>query len=1054
MLCLSPPPRIRMLSRSLPLLFVALLATPAAAQSIPTLTLGASATVNLVPPGEIAADGKPISLTVLVTDENGDLANGVNFRGSSATAGRLDPDCPQVGPGLYRCGFSPPEGAGKGSSELRIRVRLASGTELSAKYPLELAGAAEARIAMSAVPERPVIGRDASSQLTFTLTDARGTPVGGLPLAAQANLGSVGDVIEQGSGVYTATYTPPTAPFPQVAIVSVFTRDDPESTYGFFRIPLTGAVAYPVETRRPGAQITFKIGDRTFPTVVADATGKASVPIEVAPGQRKAQVDLVETTGAKSSLEIDLMVPPSNRLAIGGLPEFLPADGEATARIRFFVVDPRGRPADGQTVQASVSQGKISAVKFIGDGKYEAQYKAPQLDAAARVTLTASLAGEEAVSQATTEFGLEPGGPAQVVLEANPASLTPKDKKVTLTARLLNDQGAPFTGSQSVEFRTPDGPVGSPKVVSPGVFSVEIPAAWNERVPVAALAAIRGNRQAVSSLVALPLEDQVLTGQKMPISVLTLDRYGNPVADVPVNVAVRSGGGSVTGSVQTDARGIGTVLFTAGQLAGIAIVDFTTAGVTYSAPLWQGLERKKNFEFPVSGGRQQGRILAKWRKLRGTVVVGKEAVPVAVVEPVTTGSPWGAQPTETANTVEADAGSVSTAGKAADIQLSVLPSSVPTTGGTVNVLVRVIDASGILVAGENVILLADGGRISNKVDNGDGTFSAILTVPGDIGKPTIQVTATRPQGDVASFVNVSVGGAAVAAAQPQPTAKPKKEKKAKAATDDARLARRFARVLLGWSAGGYTYSATPCEANSEGCVGPSDSELDQYEFLKAEGEAPIVESFFVQGEIYPANDLFDLLSLGVGAGYSRLGYRTDFPLSGAASDAPYCEQNFCDGMSFVNVDFLARFSLLRAKGPLDLRVRVGYSFQDVVVFRNIYHADTDTTSQEFETAGVHGVRLGLGGEYTIIPQVRPHVDYTMTIGAGLTDGQGNSGPMNAGITSNQLNLGVALFPIGPLMFDVSYDMVIRGLGLNTSETQRGNIDEAAHSLRLGVGVAF
>ena len=58
----------------------------AAAQRASTITLGASADAQLVPPGPIKADGSRIQLTVVVIDSTGSLASEARFRGSHRCA--------------------------------------------------------------------------------------------------------------------------------------------------------------------------------------------------------------------------------------------------------------------------------------------------------------------------------------------------------------------------------------------------------------------------------------------------------------------------------------------------------------------------------------------------------------------------------------------------------------------------------------------------------------------------------------------------------------------------------------------------------------------------------------------------------------------------------------------------------------------------------------------------------------------------------------------------------------------------------------------------------
>ncbi len=1056
-----------MLRRSLALVAFALLllpVLPAGAQQVPTLTLGSAASIHLIPPGEIGADGKKISLTVLVTDESGGLANGVRFRGTGASAGRIDQDCPQVGPGLYSCGYVTPDRAVTGA-EFRFRARLESGNEISASFPVDVVPRSRARIAFNANPPEIVLTKDPSSSISFTVTDEAGNAIEGLDLRATANVGQVQTITANGGGSYSALYVPPTTPFPQVALISVWDAGRPGNIFGFFRVPLVGNINYPVDARAAGVTLIFTVGDRTFPPVTSDDSGKASVPIIVPPGVRYASVELIQTNGAKTTQQIDLQPPGFNRVAIGGVPVFLPADGEKQARIRVFAVDSKGRPADGQDIVLSASAGSVGAPRFIGNGLYEATYTAPWADAASTVTVTASLKGLEASSTDSVEIGLEPAPPSSLSLTASPDQITPNDKKSTLTASLLDDNGGPARGKNTVEFRTAEGPIRNPKAQGKAVYTADVPVTWNVRTRVQALASVRGNRQAVRQLVALPLSDWVMTGQKVPITVLSLDQYGNPVADVAVNCSVQGGGGSVTGSVQTDARGIGTVVYTAGPLAGLGSVQFTTSDTSYTAPVWQSPEPMKAFKFPVSGGQRQGRTLAKWKKLHATVDLGQvpEAV-VATAEPVTGGGgAWGAGGETAATPVGTDSGSVGSAGAAASIQVSSIPSSVAETGGVVNILVKVVDATGILAPGNNVILIADGGTISGKTDNGDGTFSAVLTVPPDTGKTSIQVTATRPEGDIAGFAKVQIGEAVAVA--PTKTKKPKKAKAVAPSGDPGeRGKRRWGEAWAGWTPGGYTYDANPCVEGSDPCEAPADADLDAYDFLKVEirgaegtGAMPVPGSFTVGGEIFPGGDaIAGMVGIGARAQFSRLSYTTDFAASSGDGDS-HCANNFCDGMSFFNLDAQVRFALIKDKGPLDIVIRpVGYSFQDVVLFRRLYDASTDSREPRWETIGLHSVRSGFGARYTIIPMLRAHVDYNITWAGGAT--LGDASFTVPGVTNHNVALGMTVFPFKGLLVDATYDMTTRSMGLQFANeegvAQRGQIREQAHTLRLSAGWAF
>ncbi len=1040
--------------------FLIALAGPAAAQGIPTLTLGTSSSVSLVPPGKITADGKRISLVFVVADEKGTLADGVKWKGSSATLGRFDGECSQVARGTYSCPYVTPEEAGIGTADLKVKAKLATGSTLEASFPIVLTHEIKAKIAFASQPEKLILTQDPSSQLLFTITSPSGRPVDGLKLQATSNVGEVQAMAPLGGGRYSAIFVPPATQFPQVATVTVWDATEPERVFSFFRIPLIGKVAYPVDARQAGVTLVFKVGDQTFPPAVTDATGVARVPILVPPGVSEAQVEMITPTGSRNTQRIDLQVPPFNRLSLGGLPSFVPADGKSEARVRIFVVDKVGRPADGVPVMVTASLGTISPAQFLGNGLYESVWRAPLLETASKATISAAIQGEEAVSQDAAEIALEPGLPESISVTVDPSVITPSVNKVTLTATVLSEEGKPV-GGHGVEFRTADGPVKNPKSVSPGVLSAELPVTWNVKTPMQAILATRGNRQPVHAIVALPLTDLVLTNQKVPVTVIAVDRFGNPVANVPINAAVISGGGSVTPSVQTDKAGLGPVLYSAGPLVGLAVLRFTAGDVVGEASIWQSAEAVDGFSFPVGGGQDLGRLMSQWKKLRTQMVLGGQAPEVAAVTPTQPSSPWGGAPTEVTTPVEKDTASVVRGNGATRIEVAAVPTSVPVQGGTVNVLVRIVDKGGMLVPGEKVILLADAGSITNKMDNGDGTFSALLSVPPNVGKASIQVTATRPQGDLVSFAQVAVGGVAATAATNQPKEKPvvvkqpKEPRPTSAVVDgDARLKHRTAQITIGYAPGAYSYHGAPCADPADAaCAPPTDAVLDSYDFLKTDIAAGTWGSVHIQGEVFPGQEY-----VGAALSFNHMSYQTDFPTSSSDGDA-YCSTHFCDTMNTFWVGAQGRLPLLKKVGPLDILGRFGYQFEDVVVFRQVADA-AGGKGPRFQTLNLHGLRGGLGVRFTVVPQVQPHVNYDLTgaLAASLTDGDEVTNFSFNGITDHHLDLGASFFPWKGLMLDFTYGLMTRNVGLSwTNELgllQRGEAAEQSHQFRLSAGWAF
>ena len=141
----------------------------------------------------------------------------------------------------------------------------------------------------------------------------------------------------------------PSKSFPRLALLSIWDAGDAVNTTSFAALKLWGAVSYPVETRRPGVKIGLAVRGRSYGPVTADASGRASVPIEVAPGESHAQATLIEASGARSNQRLDLQTPPFSRIVLG------PArwqDGHV--EVVVFARDPTGDAASVETPRVEV----------------------------------------------------------------------------------------------------------------------------------------------------------------------------------------------------------------------------------------------------------------------------------------------------------------------------------------------------------------------------------------------------------------------------------------------------------------------------------------------------------------------------------------------------------------------------------------------------------------------------------------------------------------------------------------------------------------------------
>jgi len=909
--------------------------------------------VDLVPPGPIVADGSIVSLLVVVTDENGRLAEGADFEGSVATISYFDPDCDELAPGLYACEYGTPNWMPERGGELKLQATLRTGATVRETHRLEYVRGSAGEIEGRADPEILLLGRDGQSFVEFEVRDEFGNPVDGLDLAVHCNVGEVLDVSSIGQGIYETTFYPPESEEPQVALLSVWDTSNPDNASGFLSIPLHGSIDLPVKVRDEDVEITFRVGDKTFPRVISDRYGEANVLLTVPPGYPSAHVEFRQPDGSDSEREMDLEIPPYGQAVIGGIPDAVPADGKQRVQFQVFAVDAFGKPIKrDEDLVLDVTKGKIRDISFVGDGVFNVVYTPPTSDKGRAVEIAASLAGENESVADTAEIHLLSGGPSRVTLKSDPERITSSVMDVTLTAKLLDGEGYPSEGPFDVEFTTSDQPPEGIRQDSPGIFLADVQLDERFATWVQVVAGLEGSRNEVAHLVALPLSDALRVGEESYLTVLTLDHSGYPVRDVDVDARVLSGGGQVKRSITTDYFGVGVLPYQAGDEAGLATVEISARGQRYTIPIVQtskGLDFV--FEFPAAGGQIQQPILSMWKDLSAGLALG---------------------------------------GPPRRDKLADLPPRP-------------------MIIATKASRDRDDDRDYDRDDDRDYD-------EWDEDERETEARAEAPR-------------------------KPRK-KAPKLDREDARMA----QVHFGWAPGAYYYIGVPCEEDGNQCFTAPEDERDEEDFAEESYRGNVAASMSLIGEWFPFQDY-----AGFRIGYARIGHSNpDASWDSFCEDAPTCK-----ALNFFNIEAQGRLPLLKEKGPLDLLLRFGYQYQDSVMLR----ADNRLDTPEVTTEGlyINGLTAGLGVRYTIIPRLRPHIDYTTSFAnqAGMAGGATMPLP---GLTNHHISAGIAVLPVAGLLVDVSYNLRIRtfnvGMADENDEPQEGQIYEQAHTIRFGIGYAF
>ena len=1068
---------------------VACLILPAgdAAAQAATITLGRPIEVDLIPPGVITADGTDQTLAFVITDEMGGLAEDVKFRGTSVDAGRLS-EWTKVAPGMWTCIYTAPDSSQIRQATLRAKVKVGT-KAAEKEFVLVLKPSSVARFAFEASPAQIVLNRDPNSSLVFTVSGPDGGPLDDLNLHVSANAGSVQNVQGLGGGKYQALYTPPVGEIaPKVAVVSVTDASHPETAVGFFTIPLVGNIPWQVNTGMASVNVLMDVSGQRFGPFLSGADGMATVPILVPPGVSMATATVVMPDGTSTAPQsVDLMVPAFNRIKLAPPAAYMPGDGASQYPIYVYVVDGMGVPDPAATVQLTASAGEVSEVRPLGGGLYQGVYTTPLTSGAAAVTLTATIPGSTLDTE-TISFELVPPLPTSLQVVSDPAGVAAGEATLKLTGTVAAVGGAD-AGSMGVNFFTTGGAVQGVTPVGNGAYTGQYTGSFDQRVVVSAMATLPALQRTPEAIVAWPVDDQVATNQKTVVVAMAVDRYGLPVQGVPLAADVLEGGGSVTGGGTTDATGRVMFEFKAAPLAGLSLVHITGAGMSFTCPLWQTQSVVDGFVFPNAGGATQRTMLDRWAPIRQKLVMGGSGpaagvvavIPVVGTPVITSGSsPWGVQTPPTTEPVTAPVTEPVTepvtapvtepvtepvtapvtepvtapvtepvtepvtapvtepvtppvttttappAGPPARLEVLAMPATLPRDGASMsNVIVRVLDAQNTPVPGEQVVIVATGGVLGNKVDNGDGTFTAILTSPRGGSETQINISASRLQGDLSAFTTVAL-------TTPVTTTRPKKPKKPTATVTPTGNQYRTARVLVRYPLAGYAYDMEP------GICG--DAECDFFPDMDVVGAGGglvgIPESIGVAGEVFPIE------YVGASVQFDRYGYRTDYPVTNQDGQASV----FKDGMYHVMIGATGRLPLLKnqAVGPLDILAHVGYHAQDVVVFK---HHGAESNTWTWENLWLHGFRLGVGVRFQIVPWAQVHGGWAGSL-------------ISSGLAANEVTVGGTFRVWKGLTLDARYQYMGRQLKVNNGAPPEGptfqeaHIGEKSHGLVLGAGWSF
>lgn len=760
---------------------VALVATTATAPGIAhAQDVFAQPVVELLPVGPISASGKtPLTLNVLVLDRTG--APGTLDGGKLTLTDGQSVALTMSAPGLYTGTWTPQAATGPTPVQVSLKGKVGRDS-VSKAWALTAAPPPGGAIGVTSNPPQLTLGQDASATITFTLSGGADT-ARAEDLAVLSSAGEVTNVTALGNGSFTALYSPPAQPFPQVSVITVVDRRAPNRSFGSMVLPLVGKANFPV-VGLPNSRVMVKVGAREFGPVAADATGRATVPIIVPPGN--AQASVVSILGdRKSETPLDLQVPPSKRVRLFSTLQTLPADPSVQVPVRVQVSTPNGQPDTAAQVSFTATAGTVSAPTHEGNGVYKSMYTPALGTTAGQATISVNVADAKMPQSDALTVQLVPARPSGLALTPEPADLPDGATQFAVLAKLTGQGGAGVSG-QLIDLQASGAVLnGQIRDLGNGDYQAMFaPDSDPTDIVVSGAVKLPASGNPLARIVAFPDQDRIQTkgNPTTGVTVVALDRYGYPVAGVPVSLRVLQGGGAVPASVTTDANGMARVDYKAGDQPGVATLAVEAPGAsTGVAVLLAPGNIAQGLELPSSGSAAHRAATDAWDGL----------VTAATVTRATKGKVVLQAPPQQA--------------VAARLELASDPATVP-PGGTVTLRITARDAQGLGVAGQTLTVQTSAGQVSPVQDAGGGSYQATLTLPAEV-TGSVQVAVTTAGGGVAAFADlpVSVGTTAAWGAEPEQPEQPEEPPKEPREKGD----HPWLRLSAGYLGGLYSYQQTP-----------------------------------------------------------------------------------------------------------------------------------------------------------------------------------------------------------------------------------------------------
>lgn len=458
---------------------------------------------------------------------------------------------------------------------------------------------------------------NASARIEVALTDADAASADGWTLTLTATPGSMGPVTALGGGRFEAAYKPPSARYPQVALVLAELKKGSELRRAWLGVPLLANEVLKLTTK-PSASVKVEIAGKVFGPATANGKGDVELPVIIPPGHRTARMFSVDKVGNSKEQQHDLAPPPF------ALVRFAPPQAGASwakpaLPMELFAIDPFGRPRTDAGPPLEVDRGKVSALKAHGSGVYSFSLEAPEQVGSGEVRVRAKAQGYG--TQVDQKVPVLPGPAKKLELSMSATEyVAGSAKALTASARAFDAKGNPASVSR-FDFSTDLGTASADK--QPSQATISLVDQFNGRheatVKVSAeglsseakIALKAGPPRSGQLSLALP---SVRAGSVPTQGRLTLtDSFGNPVSGAQVQLEADKGqatslkdhgDGSYSFNVEADpetAPGASRVRARAGEVTADAALTVLPYQANWGLALGLHLRGHSNFVRATGG---------------------------------------------------------------------------------------------------------------------------------------------------------------------------------------------------------------------------------------------------------------------------------------------------------------------------------------------------------------------------------------------------------------------------------------------------------------------